>query len=158
MQWSKGLKEGTYGQVMDSISVDSDGNAYIAGGNGVYFYKYNSSGSLQWSRSFTGSNNNYVVRGNHISSNGDLHIGFRTGAVPSVGSSDNALVVKIPNDGTLTGTYGAFIYSAISSTAHTPSITTATTSYADASSSYTEAAGGMNNTTANYATTTVDIE
>lgn len=73
--------------VQNSIS-DSSGNLYAAGyaryggatsAHAYYFMKFNSSGTVQWIREFTGTsspNNGYSRLSSHICSQGNIHFSF----------------------------------------------------------------------------------
>ena len=89
--------------------------------------KYNSSGTLQWQRYFGGGGNDddYFESIALDSSENILLCGkTETSSVPT-----DILIVKLPNDGSLTGTHGPYTYAASSLT--------------DASSSLPESAGGL---------------
>jgi len=137
IQWGRQLytsgKDSTfYGVVTDSsdnvyVSGESEGTT-VEGGIEALLAKYNSAGSLLWQRSFntnpsslTPSTIFYAIA---LDSNQDMLI---TGHArpddfnPSINRPDDMIVVKLPNDGSLTGTYGRYTYEASSHTSSTAS-------------------------------------
>lgn len=106
--WQRKISSNT---VFWKVSVDSDGNSFIAGSTnssqaGV-IVKYNSSGVLQWQRTVTNSNTAfYSVK----AKNNNIYLAGESGS--------GHVTLKIPNDGSKTGTYTAngqtFVYAASS--------------------------------------------
>jgi len=140
--------DGTQTQYGTSIDADSSNNVYVAGisytgaipTDEVAIVKYNSAGVLQWQRTL-GAANSENPPAIAIDSNGNVCIATGT----YVGSPVKALVAKLPADGSLTGTYGAFTYAvttytaaAASLTDSTPSLTSADASLTPDTPSYTE--------------------
>jgi hypothetical protein len=83
-----------------AIATDATGNIYVAGGAGDttgLIMKYNSSGTLQWSRTMTGIN--YFVR--MVWKNNSLYLS----SYNIIGSYNAGLTIKVPDDGSKTGTY-----------------------------------------------------
>lgn len=133
IQWQRSLG-GTGSEIGASIAFDSGGNIYVvgttasqgAGGNDILIAKYNTSGTIQWQRTLgtTGSD---------------------AGRAVAIGPSDtlyvlgNTTITKIPSDGTLTGTYGSYVYQASTLTDATRTLTAATTAYTDAAGLNTSA-------------------
>jgi uncharacterized delta-60 repeat protein len=137
--WQEGL-DGALTEYGSSISTDSSNNVYVSGvaNNAVAIVKYNSSGVLQWQRklSSTGTENAPAVA---IDSTGNVCIATGT----YVSSPVQALVAKLPPDGTLTGTYGAFTYA-------TTTYTAAATTLSDSTPSLSSAAGALTADTPSY--------
>lgn len=105
--------------------TDQDNNLYVGAtsDNKVYILKYNSSGVLQWQRSLSNPSGYSVSLDSLWADNdGSVYVcGFTT--VVSQSSQKNIFVAKIPNDGSLTGTYdlgaspnGSIVYQASSLT------------------------------------------
>lgn len=91
-----------------SIAIDSNNNIYLtgyavsaAGINALPVVKYNSSGTLQWKRIIS-SLNHTTGYGITIDNNNDIIV---TGSVYPITSHTDMLVVKLPPDGSKTGTY-----------------------------------------------------
>ena len=97
----------------ENCNVDSNGNLFAtsrSGSSGIRILKYNTSGVLQWVRQVDSvSTTDYFSQGGSIAfdSNDDLII--------SLGRANNkAYLIKMPNDGSLTGVYGDYNYSVVS--------------------------------------------
>ena len=164
-------KFGNYGDNFYSncIAADSSGNVYAAGSgnmtNGKWFVKFNSSGTIQWQKTWNGTNiedihidgNDNIYTTGAFSSianitkwNSDGTVNFSrsiaradssnekgfgintdsdgkillTGLIKPGGGSDTLFLAKLPNDGSLNGTYGNYTISdysfpTISDTSHT---------------------------------------
>lgn len=125
--WQRQFSSALGHMISNSIAMDSDENVYITGygptatQSQLFIAKYNSSGSLQWQRTLDGSQSEVgygiTVKGNSIV------VAAYSNTSPISGGTE-ILLLKVPTDGSLTGTYGPFTYS---------------------SSSYTDAAGGAFN-------------
>lgn len=134
IQWQRVLtnSSSSYGMVMTNIATDLSDNIYgtaytdISGTTAV-IAKWNSSGTLQWQRKLTvsGGCGFYDVK---IDSTGTKMV--ISGFTSASGNSDYMLL-KLPTDGTLTGTYTVGSYS-----------------YTYEASSFTEAAYSGTNVTA----------
>ena len=153
LQWQRIL--GAYDTDTWGVTVDDDGNVYGLGYssrepantglvNQFIMAKYNSSGDLQWQRHFGGTAGDYVF-GRTASGDGDLYVFGSTGNSVSTGVED-AITLKVPGDGTLTGTHGSFTYGTSTWTAATSNLVAATSTLteqagarisSDASSSFT---------------------
>jgi hypothetical protein len=110
--------------VAASIANDSSNNIYVvanfvvSGGyqaTGTYsvIIKYNSGLTLQWQRSFTSVSGKIILLNSVKVDSATTFI--VTGKTSSVNSSNStALTMRLPLDGSKTGTYGDYIYSASS--------------------------------------------
>ena len=131
-----------------SVAIDSSDNVYVlgytasagAGSNDFLLAKYNSSGTIQWQRVLGGASGDrgYSVA---IDSSDNVYV---LGYTASTGAGSNDfLLAKLPNDGSLTGTYeldGVNIVYAVSTlTAATSTLTASTSSLTAATSSLTAA-------------------
>lgn len=157
-QWQK-ILGGTGTSDGNAICLDSSGNIYAvgttaaagAGGSDVLILKYNSSGTLQWQRTLGGTGTD---EGNDITHDGSGNI-IITGETNSAGAGDkDILIAKLPDDGSLTGTYGSFTYAASSLTAGTPANATSTPSLTGATSSLTGATSSMTSSSASLSQST----
>lgn len=150
-QWARSLTRTGGFQNIDGISIDAVGNAYICGNanNDAWLVKYNTNGTIQWQRSLssTGTDGFFGVK---VASNGALHIAGTT----SVSGNNDMLLMKLPSDGSLTGTYVvggySFTYGASSFTdsagiASDSSIamTQITTSYTPTATGYADSNGDL---------------
>lgn len=119
------LHSGTDELTCYSIAIDSSNNIYVAANYNEYstsgygfIAKYNSSLTLQWQRQFT-STSGYAIflRGIIVDSSSTfIATGYRTDA-SNVSTTFN---IRLPTDGSKTGTYGNYTYSASSVTTGNP--------------------------------------
>jgi uncharacterized delta-60 repeat protein len=130
IQWQRTLG-GTSVDTVNAIAVDGSGNVYITGstfssGAGNYdilIAKYNTSGTIQWQRTLGGASSDQGY-GIAVDGSGNLYI---IGSTTSSGAGgQDVLIAKLPADGSLTGTYGAFTYATSGLTNATSSLTAAT--------------------------------
>lgn len=128
IQWQRRLGTpcdgGTY-----AIAVDDDGNSYscgkVATGQHGWITKLDSSGSTSWCRTFKTSvtADEEELQQIRLDSGGNLVIcGHHR---DDAESSDIALLMKLPSDGSFTGTYGIFTFTAATPTNAAASMTTA---------------------------------
>jgi hypothetical protein len=146
-QWAKILGSAT--GVFNGVAIDSSNNVYACGNIGgiAVIASYDGSGNINWQRTFNGGVSE-AFQSASIDSNGDLCL---TGNTASDGQGSNDIfIVKLPSDGSLTGTYGNFTYAVSTYTngtgtvsAFSPSITTYSQSVTVTNSSFAEAAGGL---------------
>lgn len=150
LQWQRALTpSGNASQHRAGCAVDSSGNVYltnqvtVSSKFRVLIAKYNSSGTIQWQRSL-GANGGYALSKNiHVDSKDNFYI---TAALQIGSNSNNIVVAKLPNDGSLTGVYGDFFYTSSSATTSTPTNTSSTGGLTEASHSTTLASAGMSAT------------
>lgn len=108
LQWQRKLSNSSssYGIVPMDVTTDSAGNIYTTNYTAVssvtttVIAKWNSSGTLQWQRSISGSGGVSVGK-IRTDSLGSIYI---IGTTNVAGNSD-AIAFKLPGDGSLTGTY-----------------------------------------------------
>ena len=144
------------------IAVDDSGNVYVVGstqsGGGnpnILIAKYNSSGTAQWQRSLTGNPASNNDEGNKIEvdNEGNIYIvGFGY-----TSSATAMLIAKLPDDGSLTGTYGDFTYSSLSLTSSAGGLTDAASSLTDSSSSLTDSASSLTLAVSSLTSTTTTL-
>ena len=132
-QWCRVIYDGSTSLYPRGITTDSSGNVYVAGYNegggnyDVFILKFNSSGVLQWQRKFSDQGGLYVdtVSGPCIQcdNSGSFYIVWTTATPNANGTPRHMAVLKLPDDGSLTGTYslthsgssaGSYTYSATS--------------------------------------------
>jgi uncharacterized delta-60 repeat protein len=156
IQWQRVLG-GASSDTGNSVATDSSDNVYVfgetgsagAGSEDFLLAKYDSAGTIQWQRTLGGAagETGYSVI---IDSADDVYVIGRTTSA-GAGSFD-FLLAKLPNDGSLTGTYilnGAnIVYSASSLTAATSSLTAATASLTSATSTLTSSTSALTDASA----------
>jgi hypothetical protein len=151
LQWKKQIGDPAF-PILSDITVDSSGNIYTTGS--TYILKYNTSGNLLWQRELSATSHTVSLNSITIDSSDNIVAG---GYIrPTSGSNNQILMLKVPGDGTPTGTYTAsgisFTYSiptmpqadlsawsatTTTMTAGTPSFTAATSSLTGATSTLT---------------------
>lgn len=118
--------------------------AFLGGGEyTAYLAKWNAAGTLQWQMEVKDPT-------------GTLDSAFRSGTIDSAGrivaagpsnadgaGGNDALIARLPADGTGTGTYGNLQYATATYTEAAGSVTLATPTFTDAAGSLTEAAAGL---------------
>jgi len=151
LQWKKQIGDSGGNPYLNGISVDSSGNIYTTGfhsNNTSSILKYDTNGSLQWQRTVSASSYNINLYSISIDSSNNLVAG---GYIGNSGNIQQILMVKVPNDGTPTGSYTAsgisFTYSTSSLpqsdlsawSTTTPSMSNADPSFSTATSTLTGA-------------------
>ena len=156
LQWQRALG-GTGSDNGYSVATDSSNNVYVlgstdsagAGGNDFLFAKYDSAGTIQWQRTIGGTGAD-VGKSVAVDSADDLYI-FGYAASAGAGSND-FLLARLPNDGSLTGTYvlngSNVVYATSSLTGITPTLTSATSSLTSSTSSLTAATSTLTDASA----------
>jgi hypothetical protein len=162
LQWSRTLV-GTSTNAFD-VALDSSNNSYLCGRNDNSGYqgfiaKYDGSGTIQFQRTITVSSRTTILNSIKLDAKGNIYV---CGTIePTSGSTYFAFVAKLPNDGSLTGTYTvgslSITYAAssltdasVSTTQTTPTLTNGTPSIAEATPTLTDASS-----TFTYTTTTI---
>ena len=117
-QWHTFVSTDTFEQFED-LTIDANDNIYCVGTQykdttrGAIIFKFDSSGTLTYKRAIRiGSAFLYYNTGIDIDSSGDLYVlGYNSQSTqdPTSGGTEIQFA-KLPNDGTLTGTYGDFTY------------------------------------------------
>ena len=141
VQWRR-LLGGSGSDEGKGVAVDSSDNVYVCGttrsvGNGsryIMIAKIDSSGNLQWQNTFGGDQQDY---GEHIKvdSSNNIYVVGRTQSLAA--GQSQMFVAKLPNDGSLTGTYGSLTYASSAFNFSNPSFTEGTPSLSSASASLT---------------------
>ena len=124
LQWQRQL---TAIAGVSGVTVDTFGNVYLCASN--YIVKYNSAGTLQWQRQI-------------VNASGFVAIKHFKGAIYVVGkNNDKLFIAKVPDNGSLTGTYGSFTYQVSSLTSSAGAATSATTSLPSFTTTSADSAG-----------------
>jgi len=160
IQWQKSIGTAS-SDTSVAITTDNTDAVYVSGQTPIggqnygYIAKWNSSGTLQWQRTLGTTGGATLVTNIHWS-DGFLYISAATNGL-GAGNYD-ALALKLPDDGTLTGSYsftgGTLDYASASLTESVETLTTASTSYTVGTSTYTDAATTY---TANTSTFTPEL-
>lgn len=152
LQWQRFLG-GASNDIAYSVVTDASGNIFVAGftdssgqgGADVLIASYDASGTLQWQRTLGYSSNEYADT-IKLDNNGNIVI---CGYTASDGAGGNdAIIVKLPSDGSLTGTYGNFVYASCALTSSSGTLTDAAAVLTDAAAVLTTGAAGLTDDTA----------
>ena len=158
IQWQKSLS-GSLQMQFRGVATDSSGNIYCVGNYsntdfGV-IVKYSSSGVLQWQRSLAKTSSSIDLRAIKVDNAGNMYIsGIET---ITASTYANGLLLKLPSNGTLTGTYGSYTYAVSSYTDNTPSYTASTKSAIDTNLTQTATTSTYTAGTAAYTSTTTTL-
>lgn len=155
LQWQR-ILGGASSDIAFGVALDTSGNIYIAGrtssqgagNNDFLIAKYNSSGTIQWQRTFGNSASNIANSIDLDSSNNICVLGS---------SGVFALLLKVPSDGSLTGTYGGYVYATSTLTAATSTLSTLTDSLTSSTSTLTSSASSLVGATSTLTSTTISI-
>ena len=140
LQWQK-----TFGDVYDQgygVATDSSDNVYIIGigyyaTNNFTFAKFDSSGTIQWQRQLGGSSSE-IGKSIRVASDGAIYVCGYTQS----GTFKGFMYARLPNDGSLTGTYTvdsrSISYATSSFTVTTPSLTNSTSTKSDTTTTFTD--------------------
>jgi|694.fasta_scaffold117507_3 hypothetical protein len=149
VQWQTSLSN-SYNCYIYGLDFDSSGNIYVVGdarnvsgkSNGM-IVKYNSSGVIQYQRTFTAVQDCVFLS---IKVDTAKSLMYITGQI-TLSSSYKIAFLELPLDGSLTGSYvfdGITCTYAVSSlTVSTPTITRATTGFSSSSTGLTEGTGNL---------------
>jgi hypothetical protein len=107
--WQRQLYTAGSANIFEGLALDSSENVYAVGSGKIYqgvIVKYNSAGVLQWQRGVSGSYTSGTVGASLTSITFDSSDIMTVGGyVYANGVNQNMLIMKLPSDGTLTGTY-----------------------------------------------------
>ena len=163
IQWQRSLSTTNKAALGYAIAVDDTGNNVYVGGHtnsvdsargyDMLIAKYNSSGTLQWQRTF-GSSSFERLEGIFVKDN------VVYACALSGSSAGKYLIIKIPTSGSLTGTYdgGNYVYEASSLTSATSGLTDAASTLTDAAGTLTDAAISLTDQTSTFSSSSDPIE
>lgn len=142
LQWQKQLGSSGNDEYGNSIAVSSSGDSYVCGVGdviGSIVAKYDTNGVLQWQRNIRHSfSTSGSTAGISLDSRGNPTII----ATAQTGYGGNDLfVVRLPTNGSKTGTYGNWIYA-------TPTLTDSASSLSDTTLSLSSTTASLTNTSA----------
>jgi hypothetical protein len=161
--WSRTVEPGASNTIVPfDIALDSSGNIYasayyrVGGGNYQgYVVKFDTNGNVLWQRVLDSNNVQQYVRDIKIAANGDMVWLVDTNVT---GSDD---IIRLPADGSLTGTYvlgsTTYTYSSASLTVSTssPSFSPISATFSSASVTTTTQTNGTHTNTSQTPTNTV---
>jgi hypothetical protein len=141
INWQKGITNDIMGGI-DSLTIDNTGNVYISGrgldfANVLYASIDSTTGNMNWQNFIYSNTGNFNLADINYA-NGFIYGGgyFNTG-------SNGGIAVKLPSDGSGTGTHGVFTIS-------TGNITTATTTYPTTNTVITDTSVSFGNNASNF--------
>jgi hypothetical protein len=165
IQWQR-ILSGTGNDQFRGIAIDSNDNVYAVGiststTGGDFDYiiaKYDASGTIQYQRTLGGASNSFGL-GAAIDSRDNVYLFGRSGSTAA--SGDDFLLAKLPNDGSLTGTYVPngvnIVYAASSLTSATSTLPPTTSSLTSAPSELTEGTSTLTDASASLTSYFVEI-
>jgi uncharacterized delta-60 repeat protein len=165
LQWQRRIGGAGF-EVGYGIATDKDNNVYIcgdvdsqgAGSDDGFIAKYDSSGTIQWQRTL-GSTASDKFYGVVIDSKGSVCLSGETQGAGE-GSRD-VFSAKLPNNGSLTGTYVLdtvdFVYAASTLTTATTTLTGATSSLTSSTSTLTAATSTLTDSASSLTSHFVEI-
>lgn len=139
-QTLSGLLAGTY---EPGIAVDSLENVYLCIGR--YIVKYDVNGSIVWQREVVNANDFFAIK----------HLGTSFYVVGV--NNEKAFIAKLPDNGTLTGTYGSFTYQASSLAVSDGTATSSTSSFVASNTGLTDKASNIPDNTGTLTSAKVDV-
>ena len=154
IQWQRSLSSAGVNRFL-GVTVDSSGDVYAVGTSNptgippilILVAKYNSSGVIQWQRTLSSSDSTSIDAAFTVNLDGlgSMYIsGYH-----SISYTYDAFVARLPDDGSLTGTYGIWNYASSSLTDAAMNLTDATSSLTDSTSSLTDASSSLTDATSN---------
>jgi hypothetical protein len=164
LQWKKQIGDSGGYPVLLDITLDSSGNIYATGFGGPnsssYVIKLDTSGSIQWQRNFSATSYYAQMYSIAMDSTDSLVVGGYTRDT-SV-NINQMLMLRVPNDGTPTGTYTADGISFTYSTSSLPiadlsAWSTTTTSLTNGATSFTAGTSSLTGATSSYTNSVTPI-
>jgi hypothetical protein len=161
LQWQRTLGGASINEVARSIAVDSSNNVYICGDTNIdggardasFLAKYDTNGNIQWQRNFVNDNYDHAIYGIAVDSNIINSIYF-VGYYSQAAANNRILIVKVPADGSLTGSYtvGNSLYTYVPS-----SIANSASSFTNSASTLTSSTSTLSNTAPTLANAAITL-
>ena len=164
IQWQRTLGYSSTNTYGNGVDVDSSGNVYVTGytdasGSGnsqgasiPLIAKYDTSGTLQWQRTFRKDSVGGLAEEIVVDSSDNFYI---TGYISN--SPSNVFIAKLPGDGSKTGGYSGHTYSASTLTAQTSSMTSSTLSLTASTPSFVDQSVSLTDASSSHITSTTTI-
>lgn len=154
--WQRTYGEGSgASHVPKDIAVDSSGNVYVVGQAGSLgiIIKYNASGVIQWQRTL--ANVSITLYGVDVDNKGNIYV---SGAIYNTSTNTfNFSIAKLPDDGSLTGTYGSFTYASSSFPDGAGAWSDSASSMTNQTSSLTDSAATLTTATTSFTSSTTTL-
>lgn len=157
IQWQRTLTAVTYDLKGWSVAIDAADRIYVTARshpNGIPIACYNNSGTLIWQRNFTGFGTDEDAK-IAVTPLGVMSLAATTYSA-GAGQSE-MLLIRLPGNGTRTGTYGPWFYEPSAFTSATSSLTDAATTLTISNLGMTDAAAGLTGSTPTYTSTVTSI-
>jgi hypothetical protein len=160
LQWSQTLSHASVYLSGLAVDVTDAGDVFITGiaaSSAALVARYNTSGTLQWQRTFDGTSGTADIQAGYgiaVDSNSVVVAGSTNAFL--YGGTD-FLVLRLPLDGSRTGTYGTYVYAASSYTAASAGYTAAAGTATAATGGTTSSTGSLTASTPTNSTTKVDL-
>lgn len=132
-----------------AVDVSDNGDVYCVSINlgtspiSTILLKYNSSGTLQWQRQIAYSGILFIPEDVRLDKKGNVF--YCINAINNTGA-----LIKYPNDGSITGTFGSYTISQVSNSDSASSISFITDSIGDSAASMTEAANSWTDSAGSF--------
>jgi hypothetical protein len=161
LQWQKSLgSNASFFDISFDICLDNLGYFYIIASSNIIspletiVAKYDTNGNLQWQRSFGNISFQEEGFGIDVDNNGNLYF---AGKSRDSFSNVATFIVRVPGDGSKTGTYGNFTYAVSTLPTGTTSLTSSASSLTSSTSTLTGSTSTLTNSTASLTSTTIEI-
>ena len=151
LQWQRKLVLNYAYAKFGSIKVDSSGNSYLFGSgvdnslgySGFCLARYDTNGTIQWQRVlYNNTPDVFIPYGENISIDSFSNL-YCCGLETDFDNNNRFKFIKLPADGTRTGTYGNYVYAATT-------FTSSTSTYTDSATTLTDAARTLTSATSTY--------
>lgn len=156
LQWQRLLAVGYTGFRLGGVATDTLGNAYVSCGTDtglIAIAKYDAAGTLLWQRQLSGPTFG-DFGGIAVDTAGTVYV---TGYFEFSGVDLGAVLAKLPSDGSLTGTYGAYVYATSSFATSTPTLSSTTPTLVDAAVTDPTSGAGLTPGTPTLTSTTTPL-